>query len=118
MDENILDATIGTDNFADINDASGFNEDSNNDIIKVIGVGGGGGNAVDYMYAQKIPNINFVVLNTDQQALNRSKVPHKMVLGPEITKGRGAGNKPEKGRECAEASADLTRTPTMISSRS
>ncbi len=87
----------------------GFNEDSNNDIIKVIGVGGGGGNAVDYMYAQKIPNINFVVLNTDQQALNRSKVPHKMVLGPEITKGRGAGNKPEKGRECAEASADDIR---------
>lgn len=93
----------------DISDASGFAESSNNDIIKVIGVGGGGGNAVDYMYAQKIPNINFVVLNTDQQALDKNKVPHKLVLGPEITHGRGAGNKPDIGRQCAEASADDIR---------
>lgn len=93
----------------DINDSSSFAEDSNNDIIKVIGVGGGGGNAVDYMYAQGIPNINFVVLNTDKQALKRSKVPHKLILGPNVTNGRGAGNRPEIGRECAEASADDIR---------
>lgn len=93
----------------DIKDTSSFDSDSNNDIIKVIGVGGGGGNAVDYMYAQHIPNINFVVLNTDMQALKRSKVPHKLILGETVTKGRGAGNKPEIGRECAEASADRIR---------
>ncbi len=110
MDENARLDTLDTiETGADITDASGFAHDSSNDIIKVIGVGGGGGNAVDYMYAQQIPNINFVVLNTDKQALQRSKVPHKMILGPEITHGRGAGNKPEKGRECAEASADEIR---------
>lgn len=87
-----------------------FLSDSNQDIIKVIGVGGGGGNAVNYMYAQNIPNVNFVVCNTDEQALRRSPVPHKLILGPEITKGLGAGNKPEVGRECAEASADEIRS--------
>ena len=89
-----------------INDTSGFLSDSNQDIIKVVGVGGGGGNAVNYMFRQNIPNVNFVVCNTDEQALRKSPVPHKLILGPEITKGRGAGNKPEVGRECAEASAD------------
>ena len=93
----------------DITDASMYTDDTNKDIIKVIGVGGGGGNAVDFMYAQKIPNINFVVLNTDQQALNHCKVPQKLILGYEVTKGRGAGNKPEVGRECALASADEIR---------
>ncbi|MBD5371331.1 MAG: cell division protein FtsZ [Bacteroides sp.] len=83
-----------------------FETDSNQDIIKVIGVGGGGGNAVNYMFRQNIPNINFVVCNTDEQALRKSPVPHKLILGPTITKGRGAGNKPEIGRECAEASAE------------
>ncbi|MDE6811090.1 MAG: cell division protein FtsZ, partial [Muribaculaceae bacterium] len=89
-----------------INDASGFLSDSNQDIIKVIGVGGGGGNAVNYMFKQNIPNVNFVVCNTDEQALKKSPVPNKLILGPEITRGRGAGNKPEVGRECAEASAE------------
>ena len=83
-----------------------FLTDSNQDIIKVIGVGGGGGNAVNYMYRQNIPNVNFVVCNTDEQALRRSPVPHKLILGPNITKGRGAGNRPEVGRECAEASIE------------
>lgn len=89
-----------------ISDASMFMADSNQDIIKVIGVGGGGGNAVNYMFKQNIPNVNFVVCNTDQQALQKSLVPHKLILGPEVTKGRGAGNKPEVGRQCAEASAE------------
>lgn len=94
------------DNNFDINDASGFLGDSNQDIIKVIGVGGGGGNAVNYMFKQNIPNVNFVVCNTDEQALRKSPVPHKLILGPEVTHGRGAGNLPEVGRECAEASAE------------
>lgn len=89
-----------------ISDSSVFSVDSNHDIIKVIGVGGGGGNAVNYMYKQNIPNVNFVVCNTDQQALLKSPVPHKLILGPDVTHGRGAGNKPEIGRECAEASAE------------
>ena len=94
------------DDCGDLTDTSSFNEVSNNDIIKVIGVGGGGGNAVQYMYAQQIPNVNFVVLNTDKQALKKNSVPHKLILGPDITHGGGAGNKPEIGRQCAEASAE------------
>lgn len=92
-----------------IDDSTYYAEDSNQDIIKVIGVGGGGGNAVNYMYRQNIPNVKFVVCNTDMQALKRSPVPTKLILGPEITKGRGAGNKPELGAECAEASAEDIR---------
>lgn len=92
-----------------IDDTSIYSEESNQDIIKVIGVGGGGGNAVNYMYRQDIPNVNFVVCNTDIQALRKSPVPVKLILGPEITKGRGAGNKPEIGAKCAEASADEIR---------
>ncbi|MDE6329829.1 MAG: cell division protein FtsZ [Muribaculaceae bacterium] len=95
MDENL-----------NINETSGFLSDSNQDIIKVIGVGGGGGNAVNYMFKQNIPNVNFVVCNTDEQALSKSPVPYKLILGPEITHGRGAGNLPEVGRQCAEASAE------------
>ncbi len=78
-------------------------------IIKVIGVGGGGGNAVNYMYRQDIPNVNFVVCNTDKQHLDMSPVPTKLLLGWNVTHGRGAGNNPEVGRECAEESADEIR---------
>lgn len=96
--------------FGDINDASNFNiEDPNDSIIKVIGVGGGGGNAVNYMYNQNIPLIKFVVCNTDKQALERSPVPNQLLLGPSITNGRGAGNVPEVGRQCAEASIEDIR---------
>ncbi|MBD5191093.1 MAG: cell division protein FtsZ [Bacteroidales bacterium] len=85
-----------------------FNDINQDAIIKVIGVGGGGGNAVNYMFKQNIPNINYVVCNTDKQAIDDSPVPTKLVLGFEITGGRGAGNVPEKGRQCAEASeADI-----------
>lgn len=92
--------------FQDITDDSGFVKDANNSIIKVIGVGGGGNNAVNYMYAQKIPYVNFVVCNTDKQALDMSPVPNKVLLGEEITKGLGAGNVPEVGRKCAECSEE------------
>ncbi len=88
----------------DIEGVTGVFDDSTPSIIKVIGVGGGGGNAVNYMYQQNIPYVNFVLCNTDQQALDLSPVPTKICLGPEITHGLGAGNKPEVGRQCAEAS--------------
>ena len=77
-----------------------------NTIIKVIGVGGGGGNAVNHMYREGIHDVSFVVCNTDIQALNDSPVPMKLQLGKE---GLGAGNKPEKARQAAEESInDIT----------
>ncbi len=73
----------------------------NSAIIKVIGVGGGGSNAVNHMYKQGIKGVDFIVCNTDQQALDMSPVPLKMVLGATLTKGRGAGSLPEVGRNAA-----------------
>lgn len=70
-------------------------------IIKVIGVGGGGGNAVNHMYHQGIRDVDFMVCNTDAQALINSPVPYKVQLGSSLTEGRGAGNKPETGRDSA-----------------
>ncbi len=70
-------------------------------IIKVIGVGGGGGNAVNHMYKEGIHDVTFVVCNTDNQALNDSPVPVKLQLGSE---GLGAGNRPEKAKAAAEES--------------
>ena len=70
-------------------------------IIKVIGVGGGGSNAVNHMYKQGIKGVDFIVCNTDQQALDMSPVPLKVVLGATLTKGRGAGSLPEVGRNAA-----------------
>ena len=75
-------------------------------IIKVIGVGGGGGNAVNHMYRKGIHDVTFVLCNTDNQALNDSPVPVHLQLGKE---GLGAGNKPEKARKAAEESADDIR---------
>lgn len=72
-------------------------------IIKVIGVGGGGGNAVNHMYAEGIHDVKFAVCNTDAQALDASNVPVHIQLGQE---GLGAGNKPEKARKAAEESID------------
>ncbi|MFT7588258.1 MAG: cell division protein FtsZ [Limisphaerales bacterium] len=68
-------------------------------IIKVIGIGGGGCNAVNHMFRQGIRDVNFVICNTDAQALESSPVPFKVQLGPELTKGRGAGSHPEMGKE-------------------
>ena len=89
---------------SNISDDSRFIDDPNASIIKVIGVGGGGGNAVNYMYRQDIPNVNFVVCNTDKQHLDMSPVPTKLLLGWDIRHGRGAGNNPDVGRQCAEHS--------------
>ncbi|MBO4966183.1 MAG: cell division protein FtsZ [Muribaculaceae bacterium] len=75
-------------------------------LIKVIGVGGGGGNAVNYMFNKNIENVNFVVCNTDKQALQSSPINNKLILGYSITHGRGAGDDPVVGRKCAEASTD------------
>ena len=77
--------------------------DRQNSIIKVIGVGGGGGNAVNNMYKQGIHDVSFVVCNTDAQALKDSPVPERLQLGSE---GLGAGNRPEKARLAAEESID------------
>ena len=75
-------------------------------IIKVIGVGGGGGNAVNHMYREGIHDVTFVLCNTDRQALNDSPVPVRQQLGKE---GLGAGNKPERARAAAEESSDDIR---------
>ena len=75
--------------------------ESTGSIIKVIGVGGGGGNAVNHMYHQGIRDVDFMVCNTDAQALINSPVPYKVQLGSSLTEGRGAGNKPETGRDSA-----------------
>lgn len=72
-----------------------------NSIIKVIGVGGGGGNAVNHMYNLGIKGVDFIVCNTDLQALEISPVPHKIQLGPSLTEGRGAGSLPEIGKNAA-----------------
>ncbi|MDE6266747.1 MAG: cell division protein FtsZ [Muribaculaceae bacterium] len=81
------------------------NKDSES-IIKVIGVGGGGNNAINHMYKQGVSGVSFVVCNTDKQALNHSAVPTRVLIGPNTTFGRGAGNKPELARDAAEESAD------------
>lgn len=73
----------------------------NSSIIKVFGVGGGGSNAVNHMYKQGIKGVDFIVCNTDQQALDISPVPLKIVLGASLTKGRGAGSLPEVGKNAA-----------------
>ena len=75
-------------------------------IIKVIGVGGGGGNAVKHMYRTGIHNVSFVLCNTDNQALMNSDIPVKLQLGKRITKGLGAGNKPWVAKEAAEESTE------------
>lgn len=75
-------------------------------IIKVIGVGGGGGNAVNYMYKLGIEGVDFVVCNTDSQALTQSPIPNKIQLGPSLTQGLGAGANPEVGRQAGVESIE------------
>lgn len=75
-------------------------------IIKVIGVGGGGGNAVEYMYGNGIRDVDFVICNTDSQAVRNSKVPYKIDLGTSLTQGHGAGNNPLIGEKAAEESLE------------
>ena len=92
--------------FNEINNPSQFNSDNIDKgekiIIKAVGVGGGGNNAVDHMYKEGIKNISFVNINTDRQALMNSSVPNRLVIGP----GLGAGNDPSVGRDLAEQNID------------
>lgn len=78
-------------------------------IIKVIGVGGGGSNAVNYMFSQMIEGVNFIICNTDAQAIAQSMVPNKIQLGPHLTQGLGAGANPEIGRQATEESLEEIR---------
>ena len=79
---------------------------NNESIIKVIGVGGGGGNAVNHMYSLGIDDVDFILCNTDMKALDQSPVPTKVQLGPNLTQGLGAGAKPEVGRDASQESID------------
>src|SRR6187549_111421 len=78
-------------------------------IIKVIGVGGGGSNAVNHMYSQDIEGVNFIICNTDAQAIALSRVPNKIQLGPHLTQGLGAGANPAIGRQATEESLEEIR---------
>lgn len=83
---------------------------NNQNIIKVVGVGGGGGNAVNHMYSLGIKDVDFIICNTDMKALNESEIPTKVQLGPELTKGLGAGAKPEIGRDATfESLTDIEK---------
>ena len=87
----------------------GFEFDNNDEEavkIKVIGVGGGGGNAVNRMVDSGVKCVEFICINTDRQALMRSKATHKIQIGEKITRGKGAGSKPEVGQRAAEESHD------------
>ncbi len=75
-------------------------------ILKVIGVGGGGGNAVNYMFSQQIEGVNFIICNTDAQALANSEIPNRVQLGPHLTQGLGAGANPDIGRQATEESLE------------
>ncbi len=83
---------------------------SESPIIKVLGVGGGGSNAVNHMYSQGIIGVDFAICNTDAQAMDTSPVPTKISLGPLLTEGRGAGSKPNIGKlACEESIEELRR---------
>ncbi len=75
-------------------------------ILKVIGIGGGGSNAVNHMFSQNIDGVNFIICNTDAQAIANSSVPNKIQLGPHLTQGLGAGANPQIGREATEESLE------------
>src|ERR671912_1864731 len=75
-------------------------------IIKVIGVGGGGSNAVNHMFSQNIEGVNFIICNTDAQAISQSRVPNRIQLGPHLTQGLGAGANPNIGRQATEESLE------------
>ena len=87
-------------------------------VMKVMGIGGGGSNAVNYMYKQGIKGVDFVVCNTDSQALEESPVPNKIQLGVNLTEGLGAGANPEIGKlaalESYEELKNLLETQTKM----
>jgi cell division protein FtsZ len=86
-------------------------------IIKVIGVGGGGSNAVNHMHAQGIDGVNFIICNTDAQAIAQSKVPNKVQLGPHLTQGLGAGANPNIGKEATEESLEEIKTILEVNTK-
>lgn len=93
----------------DQEEAKGINFDlpkNRSNVIKVIGVGGGGSNAINYMFQQGIKGVDFVITNTDAQALSESGVPTKIQLGASLTEGLGAGANPEVGARAAQESKD------------
>jgi cell division protein FtsZ len=78
-------------------------------IIKVLGVGGGGSNAVNFMFEQNIEGVDFIICNTDAKAIEQSQIPNKIQLGPHLTQGLGAGANPEVGKKATEESLDEIR---------
>ncbi|MCU0387181.1 MAG: cell division protein FtsZ, partial [Chitinophagaceae bacterium] len=86
-------------------------------IIKVMGFGGGGGNAVNHMYIQTIQNVDFIVCNTDAQALANSPVPNKVQLGPHLTSGLGAGANPNIGKQATEESLEEIRKMLEVNTK-
>ena len=85
------------------------NENDYSAVIKVIGVGGGGSNAVNSMVADNIRGVEFIIANTDVQSLDKSECPGKVQIGAELTRGLGAGSNPETGRNAAEESENIIR---------
>lgn len=86
-------------------------------IIKVIGVGGGGSNAVNHMYSQHIEGCDFIICNTDAQALAQSHVPNKIQLGPLLTQGLGAGANPDIGRQATEESLEEIKSLLEVNTK-
>lgn len=86
-------------------------------IIKVLGFGGGGGNAVNHMYRQQIQNVDFIICNTDSQALQNSDIPNKIQLGPHLTQGLGAGADPKIGKQATEESLEELRRILEINTK-
>ena len=83
------------------------NESNYSAIIKVVGVGGGGNNAVNSMVRDGIRGVEFIIANTDLQTLEKSECPGKIQIGGDLTRGLGAGSNPEVGRDAAEESETL-----------
>src|ERR1044071_8653535 len=86
-------------------------------ILKVIGVGGGGSNAVNHMFNQNIEGVNFIICNTDAQAISQSKVPNKIQLGPHLTQGLGAGANPSIGRQATEESLEEIKSILEVNTK-
>jgi cell division protein FtsZ len=86
-------------------------------IIKVIGVGGGGSNAVNHMFSQNIEGVNFIICNTDAQAIAQSRVPNRVQLGPHLTQGLGAGANPDIGRQATEESLEEIKTILEVNTK-
>ncbi len=86
-------------------------------IIKVIGVGGGGSNAVNHMYSQQIDGVDFIICNTDAQAIIQSRVPNKIQLGPLLTQGLGAGANPNVGRQATEESIEEIKSILEVNTK-